>query len=483
MTIPQRIIDKTVYCFAVSALVFFVSCRAQKPAVINGYHLVWSDEFNGHSIDMTKWDFQTGTGSQYGLDSWGNNESEYYTTDNAYIKKGNLVIEARTEAKKGKPYTSARLRTIKDDGTVLFTKTYGRIEARMKLPAGRGMWPAFWLLPATDDYGVWASSGEIDIMEAKGRLPNRVYGTVHYGQAWPGNKYSGGLYKFPEGEDMSGYHVYALEWEPGLLRWLVDGNVYYETQRWWSMGKDASEPYKYPAPFDKPFYILLNLAVGGNYDNGVFPEDESMPAKMYVDYVRVYDKDEPYAENVKRPEAARDTSSFALFKADSAGSYITDKNITSCGAEASAVNIMDVHSRSWYFLALSEYGGKAASSEEKTGGMQLRHVKIAAKGNQNYSVQLIQHLPVASGYSYRIEFDAKASSPRTIAVKLGGDEDNSWAVYSPEYKPELTQDIRHFSYIFTMDNATDATARLEFNMGLDSADVWLGNVSVTTADL
>lgn len=463
-----------------AVLCFYTSCASNK---LQGYHLVWSDEFNENRIDSSKWDFQTGTGSQYGLTDWGNNELEYYTKDNAFIEQGNLVLEARKETKENKPFTSARLRTVKDDGTILFSKTYGRIEARIKMPAGNGLWPAFWLLPATTDYGQWASSGEADILEAKGRLPNRVYGTVHFGQEWPGNKYSGGMYKFPDGTDITDYHVYALEWEPGLLRWLVDGKAYYETSQWWSMGKDASKPYPYPAPYDKPFYILLNLAVGGNFDNNVPPDENTIPARMYVDYVRVYDRDEPYAESVKRPEPARDKDAFGTFEKDTDGSFIFDGNITACSAEPAAENNMDVRSRSWYFLALTEYGGKASSSADKIGGTDFRHVRITNGGNQNYSVQLIQHLPVASGYSYTVEFDAKASAPRTIAVKLGGDADNNWTVYSPEYHPALTTSVQHFSYFFTMGNKTDATARLEFNIGLDTNDVWVGNVRVTESEL
>ena len=449
-----------------------------------GWHLVWNDEFSGKEIDTTKWDFQLGTGSQYGLDGWGNNELQYYRKENAFVKDGNLVLEARKENYEGMSYTSARLRTVKDDGTELFTKTYGRIEARIKMPKGNGIWPAFWLLPATTDYGVWASSGEIDILEAKGRLPNRVYGTVHFGQAWPGNKYTGGMYKFPDAGTIADYHVYTLEWEPGVLRWLVDGNKYYETSQWWSLGAGESEPYAYPAPFDKPFYILLNFALGGNYDGGVAPEDYDLPAQMLVDWVRVYDKDEPYATNVKRPTPERDEKNFKSFETADGRNFIFDSQMQKAVTEGknegmSSNENMDVKTRDWYFLALSDFGGKAVSSNEGQG----RRVKILNPGNQNYSVQLIQHLPVAKGYSYKIQFDAKASAARKIAIKLGGDADNSWAVYSPEYYPELTTEIQHFSYFFTMENDTDATARLEFNLGLDTNDVWIGNVSVTQEEL
>ena len=471
--------------------IFFGGCSKAGAAdkAPEGWHLVWNDEFNGKQIDTTKWDFQLGTGSQYGLEGWGNNELQYYRKENAFIKDGNLVLEARKEDFGGRAYTSARLRTVKDDGTELFTKTYGRIEARIKMPAGNGLWPAFWLLPATTDYGTWASSGEIDILEAKGRLPNRVYGTVHFGQTWPGNKYSGGMYKFKGTPDSGGtiesFHVYSLEWEPGLLRWLVDGNVYYETQQWWSLGAGESEPYPYPAPFDKPFYILLNFALGGNYDGGVAPNDISFPAQMLVDWVRVYDKDEPYATNVKRPTPQRDEASFKNFTTSDGRNFIFDAGIQSAITDPNNTAMlsnetMDVHNRAWYFLGLAEFSGAATSTPEAPLG---RCVKITNPGNQNYSVQLIQHLPIAKGYSYKIQFDAKASAPRKIALKLGGDADNSWAVYSPEYYPELTTETKHYSYFFTMENDTDPTARLEFNLGLDTNDVWIGNVSVTQEDL
>ena len=212
---------------------------------------------------------------------------------------------------------------------------------------------------------------------------------------------------------------------------------------------------------------------------------------MFVDYVRIYDKDQPYATNVKRPIPERDEKSFKTFEpADTESrSFIFDANLQSVIAYNGNASLlsnenMDVHNRAWYFLGLSDFGGSALSkSESSESGLTGRLVKITNPGNQNYSVQLIQHLPVAKGYSYKIQFDAKASAPRKIAVKLGGDADNSWAVYSPEYYPELTTEVKHYSYFFTMENATDPTARLEFNLGLDTNDVWLSNVIVTQEEL
>ena len=134
-----------------AATTAFVSCGGEKAPVQKGeWKLVWQDDFNGNKLDLTKWDYQTGTGSQYGLNGWGNDELQYYTPDNVSVKKGNLVIEARKEDKNGMAYTSGRIRSMKDDGTILYAPTFGRVEARMMLPKGDGIWPAFWMLPATD---------------------------------------------------------------------------------------------------------------------------------------------------------------------------------------------------------------------------------------------------------------------------------------------------------------------------------------------
>lgn len=473
----RKILNILTTCTLVAVL---ASCS--KNETPKGYHLVWSDEFNNNKIDLTKWDFQTGTGLEYGLDHWGNNELQYYTENNAFIENGNLVIEAKKEKINGEEFSSARLRTMNKNNEVLYAKTYGRIEARIKLPKDNGVWPAFWMLPATNDYDVWASSGEIDILEAKGRLPNRVYGTVHFGQSWPGNKNSGGMYKFPAGTDITDYHVYALEWEPGKLTWLVDNNPFYETSQWWAMGRDQTEPYPYPAPYDKPFYILLNLAIGGNFDEGVAPDSDFTPHRMYVDYVRVYEKNEPYNTNVSKPIPPRDEETFSKLETNN-GNFIFDAKVTETGTDAMEENAMNINQRSWYFLALSDYEGKATSHNVNINGDSYRCVQVQKPGTQNYSVQLIQHLPLAEGYTYKVEFDAFSSSPRQISIKLGGDGDNGWAVYSPEMKPALTTEPKHYSYVFTMENKTDLTARFEFNMGLDTADVYISNVSVTQSDL
>ena len=240
--------------------------------------LVWNDEFDGARLDPATWFFETGDGSQYSIPGWGNDELQWYLPDNASIENGILLITARRQQQGDFQYTSARINT-RDR----FAFRYGRIEARIRLPAGQGIWPAFWLMPQENAYGGWAASGEIDIMEAVNPGAgggNTVHGTIHYGGASPGNRSSGSEYTVP-GSVTDGFHHYAVEWDQQEIRWHVD-DVHYATEdNWFSAAAD------FPAPFDRPFHILLNVAVGGGFPG---PPDSTtrFPATMEVDYVRVY---------------------------------------------------------------------------------------------------------------------------------------------------------------------------------------------------
>lgn len=278
------------------------------------WKLTWSDEFDGAEIDRAKWGFREGNGfvnpaTKQWVPGWGNGELQYYTEDNAFLRDGKLVIEARREARDGCGFTSARLRTVDREGKVLFDQRYGRFEVRAKLPQGQGLWPAIWMLPTANPYGGWAASGEIDIMEARGQEPGKVLGTLHFGGAWPANAESGGEFLFPEGEDITGFHTYALEWEPGEMRWFVDGRLFSTKRFWWSTSRRGprggiipageGDLNPWPAPFDKPFHLVLNLAVGGRF---LGPPDETtpFPARMEVDFVRVYEWTEGHGEPAPR---------------------------------------------------------------------------------------------------------------------------------------------------------------------------------------
>ena len=261
-----------------NGVVFALSTNLTLPGPTNAYwQLVWNDEFSGDSIDPTHWTFDIGTGPPY--PGWGNNELEYYTsrTNNAYVAGGLLHIVAQKESYNGSSYTSAKLKTIG-----LFSQTYGRFEFRAKLPQGQGYWPALWMMPVASVYGGWAASGEIDIMENSGSDPVDVYGTIHYGGPSPNQKQSSGpSYTFPAGDSVTNFHVYALEWTSNAINWYLDNQLYETQTYWWSSGGT------YPAPFDQPFYLIMNLAVGGNLV-GSPNANTVFPGEMQVDYVRVY---------------------------------------------------------------------------------------------------------------------------------------------------------------------------------------------------
>jgi len=263
-----------------SATSAVVNVTVSSPAPGGSWQLVWSDEFNGTGVDTGNWTFEVGNGSG----GWGNNERQYYTsrTNNASVSGGVLRIIARQENFGGFPYTSARM---KSQGK--FSKKYGRIEFRTKLPPGVGCWPANWMMPETSAYGGWAASGEIDVMESRGSDLTKVEGTIHYGGSWPNNVYSGTSYTLPGGGLTTNFHTYMIEWTTNSLKWFVDGVLYQTQTNWYSTG------FPYPAPFDQPFYLIMNLAIGGNYLGN--PSDAAInagtpfPVEMQVDYVRVYD--------------------------------------------------------------------------------------------------------------------------------------------------------------------------------------------------
>jgi len=243
-----------------------VSANDDSTHNIPGYTLVWSDGFDGSLIDPLKWSYEVnGNGG-------GNNELQYYTdfAENSFIENGSLVIQALKKNYKDKEYTSARLRTLnKGDWK------YGRFDIRAKLPYGRGLWPAIWMLPSDWEYGGWPMSGEIDIMEILGQEPYKLYGTIHYSSPSGDHEQSGGTYQLQSGTFANDYHVFSVEWDSAGIQWFVDGIKYYTTLH----GK----------PFDKRFHMILNVAVGGNWP-GSPDNTATFPQKMYVDYIRVYQK-------------------------------------------------------------------------------------------------------------------------------------------------------------------------------------------------
>jgi len=244
-----------------------------------GWTLVWADEFNqpdGAAPDANKWSHEIGG------NGWGNGELEYYTssTNNARLEGHKLVIEARQEKFGRRNYTSARLQT---KGKLSWT--YGRVEARIKVPRGQGFWPAFWMLSTNIDIVGWPACGEIDIMENLGREPGTVHGTIH-GPGYSGAGGIGGLFALPGsaafGDD---FHVFAVECETNRIDWLVDDRLYFTVT-------PANLPRGTPWVFNQPKYLLLNLAVGGGWPGN--PDGTTVfPQRLVVDFVRVYSRTTP----------------------------------------------------------------------------------------------------------------------------------------------------------------------------------------------
>jgi len=241
------------------------------------YELVWADDFDYEGLpDSAKWSYDVGDGCP-NLCGWGNNELQYYTErrpENARVEDGHLIIEARRENFESREYTSARLVT-REKGDW----KYGRFEIRAKLPSGLGTWSAIWMLPTDWAYGGWPASGEIDIMEHVGYEPDTVYGTVHT-KAFNhkiGTQKGGQIY-LPNCEDT--FHTYAIDWTPERIDFFADATLY----RTFEHQGDGFEEW----PFDQPFHLIMNIAVGGDWGGKEGVAEDIWPQQMVVDYVRVY---------------------------------------------------------------------------------------------------------------------------------------------------------------------------------------------------
>jgi beta-glucanase (GH16 family) len=259
-----------------------LACGGYQPAPVvsapgtpqpTAWRLVWHDEFDGVALDTTKWVRETGgTG-------WGNGELEFYTNrvENARVANGYLVIEARREAFGNQAYTSARLKT-----QGLGAWQYGRIEARIQIPRGQGLWPAFWMLGDNIAQVGWPACGEIDIMENIGKEPSIVHGSIH-GPGYTGADGIEAPYRLRGTRRFADdFHVFAVEWEPNGIRFYVDDDLYVSRSR-----ADLRSGWKWV--FDHPFFLLLNLAVGGDWPGN--PDATTVfPQTMLVDYVRVYQR-------------------------------------------------------------------------------------------------------------------------------------------------------------------------------------------------
>lgn len=247
------------------------------PTSYAGYTLAWSDEFNNPSLDNNFWTAESGDGCP-GLCGWGNNELQYYMPPpgNLFFQDGKMIIEARAEAYGGKNYTSTRIKT---QGKKSFK--FGRVDIRAILPKGKGIWPAFWMMPQNSVFGGWPRSGEIDIMELIGSEPAKKHSTLHYGPG-PGSVTSSASYLLPGNETFNDkFHVFSMEWEQDQLKFFVDDLLYH------TITKADLGAFNYP--FNEEFYFIVNLAVGGNWP-GAPDASTIFPQWLIVDYIRIYQK-------------------------------------------------------------------------------------------------------------------------------------------------------------------------------------------------
>lgn len=242
------------------------------PMTYPGYSLVWNDEFSGTALDASVWNYEIGNGSG----GWGNNELEYYTnsTKNAFVSNGNLIIEARKESIGGFNYSSARLTTQNKKAF-----TFGRVDIRAKLPKGKGIWPALWMLGSNIGSVGWPACGEIDIMELLGHEPAKSYATLHYGAstASHGSKSNGNT--LASGTFYDQFHVFSMEWKQDQIKIFVDNNLL--------LSVNKSDLGTAPYPFNLPHFFIFNVAVGGNWP-GSPDGTTTFPQRMIVDYVRVF---------------------------------------------------------------------------------------------------------------------------------------------------------------------------------------------------
>jgi beta-glucanase (GH16 family) len=283
----MKILKSILACAVLLAgALLITNCDVDETQTVTTFeNLVMADEFNVDGApDPSLWTYDIGDGSAEGIPGWGNNELQYYTDrpENVKVENGLLVITAREEAFDGSSYTSARITTQN-----LFEQQYGRFEARIRMPLGKGIWPAFWLLGNDCDINPWPQCGEIDVMEYLGDAPTIVFGSAH-GPGYNAGDSISKEYELENDRFDTGFHVFGIEWGPDYINYYVDDELYQQITPE-TTAEEAVDNVPNPGEwvFNRPFYIILNIAVGGNLP-GAPNEDTQFPQRMYVDYVRVY---------------------------------------------------------------------------------------------------------------------------------------------------------------------------------------------------
>ena len=447
-----------------------------------GYSEVWKDEFNGTELNRKDWNVEVHE------PGWVNAEWQAYVDEenskNIVVKDGKLYLIPIKEGEgDSAKYTSGRVNTM---GKHDFK--YGLFEATLKVPAGKGYLPAFWMMPTNENlYGQWPKCGEIDAMEVMGQDTNLLYGTLHYGEphgqqqgtaALKDGKYIAvkgdnaaltGNYAMENGKSYADeFHTYAVEWEPDHISWYVDGIKYHEVTDWFTAVKGGGE-VAFPAPFDQPFYVILNLAVGGSWVG--YPDDTTTygeQSAMVIDSVKIYQKEASYYEK-KEAATVKVEKEIVYKEADSNGNYVTNGNF------ATAID----SEKDWTLHLESEAAGTTCTVSNNS-------IKITPSvvGDQTHSIQLKQEgLPLYRGVEYTLSFDANADAERTMVIDIEGPE-RGWERYFNDTSVDLTTKNKTFTFDFTMDEPTNANCSLEFNLGKQGSTVpaTISNVSLKVKD-
>jgi hypothetical protein len=427
----KSLLTKALLTFSVIGTVFAFSNTVK---AADNYELVWSDEFNGNYLDTNTWNYEIGTGSW----GWGNNEQQYYTDRNIKVSNGTMKITAKREDYGGMKYTSSRITTKNKKNF-----KYGKIEARIKMPKFKGVWPAFWMLGANQDSVGWPKCGEIDIVEAIND-ENLVYGTLHWFND-PGNNNADSGSSVAVA-DRTEYHVYGVEWTADKLRWYVDGKVY----RTMDVSNDSFSEVR------KEYFVIFNMAIGGQWP-GYDIDETAFPATMEVDWVRAYKKVEETTTKYTGPMIT-----------------VTEDAVETC-------------SEKWGSYFGSGWAGASGTSKSTDKAVTGATMNITSIGNSQWGVQqYLKGLHYYPGRTYNYSFTMTSDVDKRVFVKVAGDGDEQ--IFG-EYIDLKARVPYNFSRQVTLAEDMEGVLDLYFGMGKcdgdaaatnSAANITLSNVSFKT---
>lgn len=427
----KSLLTKALLTFSVIGTVFAFSNTVK---AADNYELVWSDEFNGNSLDTNTWNYEIGTGSW----GWGNNEQQYYTDRNIKVSNGTMKITAKREGYGGMKYTSSRITTKNKKNF-----KYGKIEARIKMPKFKGVWPAFWMLGANQDSVGWPKCGEIDIMEAIND-ENLVYGTLHWFNDLGNNNADSG--SSVAVANRTEYHVYGVEWTADKLRWYVDGKVY----RTMDVSNDSFSEVR------KEYFVIFNMAIGGQWP-GYDIDETAFPATMEVDWVRAYKKVEETTTKYTGPMIT-----------------VTEDAVETCSGK-------------WGSYFGSDWAGASGTSKSTDKAVTGATMNITSIGNSQWGVQqYLKGLHYYPGRTYNYSFTMTSDVDKRVFVKVAGDGDEQ--IFG-EYIDLKARVPYNFSRQVTLAEDMEGVLDLYFGMGKcdgdaaatnSAANITLSNVSFKT---